>query len=252
MWDFAANLQGASGIFAGGNQATPVRSVYAYAYRVRGDHVIPYWNPSREEREMPRRTWWLHRRRRLQVLAVAVVLALGIGGLGSAASAQDIGGGAAPMPLVAPDQPVAWGFVCKFNEAVFPGCGPDAVRTCPFGGDVQDYHGRFSQPFVAASSAQPSLTKGAGCLETTATDPVGVTFRQVYEGAYFYMLWNDQFYNDPPIAGCDQACGAPWEHAKGMVAWNAAGEGVARPVSTPPWPASGSHEHPRRLAPPEP
>jgi hypothetical protein len=171
-----------------------------------------------------------------------MVIVVFMGGLTGVAVAQPV---PAPVPLLDQARPVAWWFVFKFNTAAFPGCGPDAVRACPFGGTVQEYEGRFSQQFVYASSANPSLTKGGGCVGTTSTDPVGATFGQVYNGMYYYVIWNDQFYDDPPIAGCDKECGEPWGHAKGMVAWNEAGEGVVMQVSTPSWPAAGSHAHPR-------
>jgi len=41
------------------------------------------------------------------------------------------------------------------------------------------------------------------------------TFNQIYNGALFYVLWNDQFYGDPlPIEY------APDGHSKGLLAWN--------------------------------
>ncbi|QNI32845.1 hypothetical protein H7849_02260 [Alloacidobacterium dinghuense] len=75
--------------------------------------------------------------------------------------------------------------------------------------------------------------------------PVGATFDEIYNGAYHYVIWNDQFYDDPKINGCTKECGAPWGHSKGMVAWNEAGEGFVMQVSTPSWPASGSARSPR-------
>ena len=148
--------------------------------------------------------------------------------------AQDI-----PMPLLGPGQPVDWWFVFKFNAESFPGCG-GAQRTCPFGGTVQHYRS-FSQQFVFASSANPSLQQGGGCLGDSTFDPLGATFDQVYNGAVFYVLWNDQFYGDP-LPNQD----APAGHSKGLLAWNSDGNGMVLQVSTPSWPASGSSADPRK------
>jgi len=151
-------------------------------------------------------------------------------------------GSTAPVPLLEKGQSVDWWFVFKFNGATFPGCGE---RSCLFGGTVQDYGDKFSQQFVYASSLNISLQKGNGCLGDTLTDPVGATFDQVYNGSYFYVIWNDQFYDDPPIGGCSKSCGSPWGHSKGMLAWNESGNGFVMQVSTPSWPASGSSSFPR-------
>ena len=145
------------------------------------------------------------------------------------------GANAAPTPLLAQGQPVDWWFVFKFNAHSFPGCGGTAKRSGLFGGEPRDYHGHFSQQFVYASSANPTLQKGTGCVGTTLTDPLGATFNQVYNGTGYYVLWNDQFYNDP----CRNE-DAPWGHSKGMVAWNEDGDGFVMQVSTPSWPASGT------------
>lgn len=51
----------------------------------------------------------------------------------------------APVPLLEKGHQVDWWFVFKFNVASFQGCGNSAQRACPFGGDVQDYQGKFSQ-----------------------------------------------------------------------------------------------------------
>lgn len=75
---------------------------------------------------------------------------------------------------------------------------------------------------------------------------MGATFGQVYNGAFHYVVWNDQFYNDPPIAGCSTFCAAPWAHSKGVVAWNDSGEGLVMQVTTPSWPAAGSNAAPRQ------
>ena len=150
-----------------------------------------------------------------------------------------------PSPLLQKGRPVDWWFVFKFNAAVFPGCGGGVTRACLFGGDVQSYHA-FSQQFVYASSEAPTLQQGNGCSGDTTDDPIGATFDEVYDGSFHYVVWNDQFYDDPDINGCSESCGSPWGHSKGMVAWNDAGEGLVMQVSTPSWPAAGSREFPRK------
>ncbi|MEK7395240.1 MAG: deoxyribonuclease II family protein, partial [Fibrobacterota bacterium] len=151
----------------------------------------------------------------------------------------------APRPLIAADHPVDWWFAFKLNSAKFPGCAGAAEQACVFGGSVQ--HGKkYGQQFVYASSAAPSLREGSTCLgDDTLVDPLGASFQQVYAGNYNYVIWNDQFYNDPVIPGCGKSCSAPWGHSKGLVAWNDSGAGFVLQVSTPSWPASASKDHPR-------
>ena len=163
-----------------------------------------------------------------------------VSGPGSAVAADG-----APSPLLTSGQPVDWWFIFKFNVASFPGCGGgnNESRECPFGGDVQTY--AFGQQFVYASSLNQTLQKGGGCLGGTTTDPLGATFAAVYDNAFYYVIWNDQFYDDPAITGCAKQCGAPWGHSKGMLAWNESGEGLVLQVSTPSWPAAGSKHFPR-------
>ncbi len=151
---------------------------------------------------------------------------------------------AAPTPLLAKGHPVNWWFVFKLNSKTFPGCGDTAQRLCPFGGDPQDYV--LGQQYVYASSEAQTLKKGDGCVGATEADPVGVTFDQVYNGPYYYVIWNDQFYDDPAIGGCTESCGSPWGHSKGMVAWNDAGDGFVLQVTTPSWPAAGSKRFSRK------
>ena len=149
----------------------------------------------------------------------------------------------APTPLLAQGRPVDWWFVFKLNASKFPDCG-GATRTCPFGGTVGKY--KDGLQYVFASSESPSLKQGQGCAGSTSTDPIGATFEQVYNGSFHYLIWNDQFYNDPPIQGCSgNSCGAPWGHSKGMLVWNDTGEGFVMQVTTPSWPAAGSKNHPR-------
>ncbi len=151
----------------------------------------------------------------------------------------------APRPLLDHNHPVDWWFIFKFNAESFPGCGEGEKRKSLFGGEPKDYH-YFSQQYVYASSERPTLRKGAGCVGASLTDPLSATFGQVYNNSCCYLIWNDQFYDDPPIHGCEKNCGSPWGHSKGMLAWNEAGEGFVMQVSTPSWPASGSKNFPRQ------
>jgi len=167
----------------------------------------------------------------MKILLAALAFALV-----SPAVAQDA---AAPAPLLKSGRAVDWWFVFKFNTASYPECG-GAERTCPFGGTVQPYTS-FGQQFAFASSADGTLRQGGGCVGDTISDPVGATFDQVYNGRFFYVLWNDQFYGDPM-----ETQFAPAGHSKGMLAWNESGEGVVMQVSTPSWPASGNVSEPRK------
>lgn len=154
-------------------------------------------------------------------------------------------GTSAPAPLLHGGKPVTWWFVFKFNAASFPSCGDNTQRACIFGGTVQNYKA-FSQQFAYASSDQPTLQQGSGCVGDTEADPVGATFAEVDGSTLHYVIWNDQFYDDPKIQGCSKECGAPWGHSKGMLSWNDAGEGLVMQVTTPSWPASGSPQVPRK------
>jgi len=150
-----------------------------------------------------------------------------------------------PAPLLKSGHPVSWWFVFKLNSSKFPGCDGGATRICIFGGDVQPYRA-FGQQFVYASSENSALQKGNGCAGDSVNDPLGATFDEVYDGSLYYAIWNDQFYDDPTIAGCTKECGAPWGHSKGLLAWNDAGEGFVLQVTTPSWPAAGSKNNPRQ------
>ena len=152
----------------------------------------------------------------------------------------------APVPLSGQGHRVDWWFAFKFNTATFAGCG--GTQSCPFGGTVQTYRSGEGLEFGVAASDAPALQANTSCIgQGGASDPVGATFAQVYDGRYFYVIWNDQFYNDPSVAAChgQTSCPAPWGHSKGMVAWNEDGDGFVLQVSTPSWPASGSSSHPR-------
>jgi hypothetical protein len=173
------------------------------------------------------------------IRSVIVFIALATFGVGTVSFAAD-----APAPLLRKGQPVDWFFVFKLNST-FPGCGGDAARVCIFGGDVQKYRA-FGQQFVYASSADHKLQQGTGCAGDSVNDPLGASFDQVYNGDYFYVIWNDQFYDDPEIDGCTKECGAPWGHSKGMLAWNDDGEGFVLQVTTPSWPAAGNKKFSRK------
>jgi len=151
----------------------------------------------------------------------------------------------APVPLLKAAHPVDWWFVFKFNTEIFPGFAAGASRTCLFGGSVQAYK-EFGQQFAYASSEHSTLQLGSNCVGDSTSDPLGATFDQIYDGSFHYLIWNDQFYNDPVIQGCTKECGAPWGHSKGMLAWDDAGEGLVMQVSTPSWPAAGNKKFPRK------
>ena len=152
-----------------------------------------------------------------------------------------------PSPMAGKDTPVDWMFAFKFNAQSFPGCTDDGTTPVVgsegiFGGTVDVYENGHSQQYVFATSAAPTLVKGTGCLGATLEDPLGATFAQIYNTpGYYFVLWNDQFYNNP-IENMD----SPWGHSKGMVAWDDDGNGMVLQVSTPSWPASGSAAHPRQ------
>jgi hypothetical protein len=150
-----------------------------------------------------------------------------------------------PSPMLQKGREVTWWFVFKFNSKVFPGCGGTDSSSCPFGGEPQKYT-NSSQQYVYASSDSPTLQQGSGCAGDTTNDPIGATFDEIYHGNYHYVVWNDQFYDDPNIKGCSESCGGPWGHSKGVVAWNDMGEGVVMQVSTPSWPAAGNASFPRK------
>src|SRR5947209_7766664 len=130
-----------------------------------------------------------------------------------------------PVPLLKKAHPVNWWFVFKLNSGTFPNCASEATRTCLFGGKVQKYKPSFGQQFVYASSENGTLQPGSGCAGDTVEDPIGATFNQVYNGSFYYVLWNDQFYNNPI-----KSQSGTWGHSKGMLAWNDVGEGFVMQV----------------------
>lgn len=184
------------------------------------------------------------RRLRFVRSTALVVLSLALCPFGLQSAKPTVQRSSAPVPLIAHGHPVDWWFVFKLNSATFPDCAAGGIRACPFGGTVQKY--KDGQQYAFASNEAPALAPGSGCAGTTNSDPIGATFEQVYNGSYHYVIWNDQFYQDPKIAGCTTQCGAPWGHSKGMLAWNNAGDGVVMQVTTPSWPAAGSKSHPRK------
>lgn len=152
----------------------------------------------------------------------------------------------APSPLLAKGHAVDWWFVFKFNTKSFPGCAGSAQRYCLFGGSPQSYKQGFGQQFVYASQENQALQLGSDCVGTSVADPVGATFDEIYNQSLHYVVWNDQFYDDPKIAGCTKSCGNPWGHSKGVVAWDDLGQGLVMQVSTPSWPAAGNNGAPRK------
>jgi hypothetical protein len=162
--------------------------------------------------------------------------------LSASAIGQD-GTAPGPAPVSGDGQAQQWMFIWKMNAAIFPSKADDD-RPCPFGGEAKPYP-RFSQQYIWASSGQPSLQNGPGLAGTGVTDPLGATFDRIYRGGYHFVVWNDQFYQHPQIAGCSDSCSSPWGHSKGVLAWNDAGEGMILQVTTPSWPAAGSSAQPR-------
>lgn len=162
----------------------------------------------------------------------ATLFAIALAGAAARSGAAD-----APSPLLEQGKPVDWWFVFKFNSSAFPGCGakPDA-RACIFDKKQKPtkYKAGFSQQFVYASSDDPKLKKGSGCAGATVNDPLGATFDTIYNGSFFYVVWNDRPYGHPKIPKCIGGgnCASPWGHSKGALAWNDEGDGVVLQVTT--------------------
>lgn len=147
----------------------------------------------------------------------------------------------APMPLVSQGHPADWVFAFKLNSGIFPTAANDPARACPFGGAPTAYRPSFGQQYALASSANPTLQPGPGLIGTSAGDPVGATFAEIYRGNYSFVVWNDQFHGHPLP---DRP--SPWGHSKGIIAWNGNGDGIVLQVSTPDWPGAGSARSPRQ------
>jgi hypothetical protein len=167
-------------------------------------------------------------------------------GIGSAVGARAAPSAPGPEPLLDSNHAVDWWFAFKFNAETAPTSASDPRRRdCRFGGTRVDYDRGFSQSYAFASSNSGGLREGTELIGTSLNDPLGATFDRIYNGDFSYVVWNDQFYDDPRIAGCAKFCGPPWAHSKGLVAWNDAGDGVVLQVTTPSWPAAASKDRPR-------
>jgi hypothetical protein len=145
----------------------------------------------------------------------------------------------APLPLVSDGHPADWVFAYKFNAKSYPSSDTDPARRCPFGGTPR--HGDpLGQQYALASAVHPQLDMGRGLIGTSGADPVGATFSEIYNGDYFYVVWNDQFQTPPlPQSGSNSG------HAKGILVWNENGDGLVLQVSTPGWPGAGNVRHQR-------
>lgn len=154
------------------------------------------------------------------------------------------------QPLLSAGKPVPWWFAFKFNAETFPRAA-DTRPTCIFGGKAggSRHYTKIGQDHVVASSDDSRLQKGAGFLGDSTSDPLGATFDEIYNGSFFYVVWNDQFYRDPALAcagSSSNQCGGKWGHSKGVVAWDDSGAGFVLQVTTPDWPGSGSADQPRK------
>jgi len=99
-------------------------------------------------------------------------------------------GTSSPTPMLSAGTPATWLFVFKLNAAIFPS-DASAPRDCAFGGAPQPYPA-FGQRFVWASDASAPLQDGTGLAGTSANDPLGATFGQIYNGGFHFVVWNDQ------------------------------------------------------------
>jgi hypothetical protein len=176
----------------------------------------------------------------LKAIAVAVAWTIATACFSVSGNAQDK---TAPVPLVADGRPVDWWFAFKFDVktpgAVFPG----SSDPCAFGGDVQKYRYGGNLAYAIASADAPTLRQGKDMIGRSGQDPLGATFGEMFRGSLNYVVYNDQFYGDPPNTdpSCKPTfCDAPWAHSKGIVAWNDVGDGLILQVTTPSWPHSGS------------
>jgi hypothetical protein len=152
---------------------------------------------------------------------------------------------AQPVPLVSGAHPVTWWFAFKFNDLMPETLRPVSAGDCPFGGVVNtnnnsDKHSNLAYAYAYGDGQTHGLVAGGSRIGWSDEDPLGVTYRNVFEGSYSYVVFNDQFYGDPQISGCGNDCEAPWAHAKGLLAWDDQGQGLLLQVTTPSWPHSGS------------
>jgi hypothetical protein len=165
------------------------------------------------------------------------------------AQAPDPSVEAAPAPLEG-SVPADWVFIFKLNARSFPSAATQTPRPCPFEGLAQPYSS-FSQRYAYATSATPTLKEGPGLVGTSLDDPLGATFARIWNGHYHYVVWNDQFYQNPLVpcatgkTSNKDGCGAPWGHSKGLLAWDDKGDGIVLQVTTPSWPGAAASAHPR-------
>jgi len=169
-----------------------------------------------------------------------LAITLGLGLIAQAPAAT----GAELSPLVKAGSPDQWVFAFKLNARKFPTKLSDAGGDCLYGGDKMTA-GAVGQRYFMASKGSPTLKDGPGQIGTSDQDPLGATFGQIYTGKYHYIVWNDQFDDQPLVHGGERATGT-WAHAKGMVAWDEDGHGVVIQVTTPDWPRSASQAFPRK------
>lgn len=103
-------------------------------------------------------------------------------------------------PLLAEKKPADWWFAFKFNTATYPSKEASEPTRGIFGRSPQGYKrekGEFCLSYAVASNVTPTLQMGLGYIGGSLGDPLGATFNQIYNGDCNYVLWNDQFYNDP-------------------------------------------------------
>jgi hypothetical protein len=173
-------------------------------------------------------------------VAIGALIA-SVGAAGQPAAPPSAESAPAPGPRIDGLTPADWIFAFKLNAATASTTA--TLGNCTFGGAPKSYHS--SQHYVVASSLDPQLRDGPGLVGTGSSDPVGATFELIYQSDLSFVVWNDQFYRHPNIAGCSDSCGGPWGHSKGIIAWDALGQGVVLQVTTPSWPGSGTQQVPR-------
>ena len=169
-------------------------------------------------------------------------------GLSGLLLAFKTGQSSSPAPLLGDGTAVDWWFAFKPTTDAFPKCSSSI--TCMFGGSKESYNGWGLQYILSHGSkgATSAMQLHTDCLGN-GEDPVAKTFEQVYSGgAANYVIWNDQFYDDPVLniqPPCVKYCAGPWGHSKGVMAWGEDGTGFVMQVTTPDWPGSGSPKKPR-------
>ncbi|HEU0133655.1 MAG TPA: deoxyribonuclease II family protein, partial [Allosphingosinicella sp.] len=189
----------------------------------------------------------------MRVWGIRILAAVMVVAPGPVLALQLPDGSAAAMPPPAsPEQPASpdWIFIFKLNARSFPSAASATPRPCPFGGTAQPYSS-FSQNYVYATSVEPILKAGPGLIGTSLDDPLGAVFAKIWNGNFNYVVWNDQFYQNPLVPCAkgrrrnSDGCGSPWGHSKGVLAWDDEGEGVLLQVTTPSWPAAAATAHGR-------